>query len=607
MTSSLPPSGPKDIHEVLREHWGYTQFRPVQEDVIRSVMAGKDTLALLPTGGGKSICFQVPALATGRLCLVISPLIALMKDQVERLKRMGIPARAITSAMSHVEIDNTLESAAVGRLAFLYVSPERIGSELFQARLPRMPIGIIAVDEAHCISQWGYDFRPSYLRIQELREKLPGTPVLALTATATPTVATDIMEKLGFRAPHAIRGNFHRPELVLWVSHGEDRHGRLLKVLRNIPGTAIVYVRERRITTRIASLLNEHGIQASAYHAGLTTEQRDTIQQEWTTGNIRCVVATNAFGMGIDKSDVRCVVHLEPPPDLESYYQEAGRGGRDGKTAHAFLLTGPGDAEKLQERVERGFPTLDEVRRVYQAFANEHRIAVGSASLESYDLDLAALAKRCGLPASTTAAALKTLELDGKLALSEGARTPSRILIIADQRVIYHLRVNDRRFGPVLEALLRAYGGLYEEPALIEEHRIARLLDTTVEKLVKLLNELDRQRVLMYRPRSDAPRVTLLTPRMDAQRMTLDPAAHRDRIQRAQDRMDAMLDFVNGEECRMRMLLRYFGEPMERDCGHCDRCMVRKPPSLADQAHQPLPDNPTTVAALRTFLDEHSE
>jgi ATP-dependent DNA helicase RecQ len=546
-------------------------------------------------------------LATGRLCLVISPLIALMKDQVERLKRMGIPARAITSAMSHVEIDNTLESAAVGRLAFLYVSPERIGSELFQARLPRMPIGIIAVDEAHCISQWGYDFRPSYLRIQELREKLPGTPVLALTATATPTVATDIMEKLGFRAPHAIRGNFHRPELVLWVSHGEDRHGRLLKVLRNIPGTAIVYVRERRITTRIASLLNEHGIQASAYHAGLTTEQRDTIQQEWTTGNIRCVVATNAFGMGIDKSDVRCVVHLEPPPDLESYYQEAGRGGRDGKTAHAFLLTGPGDAEKLQERVERGFPTLDEVRRVYQAFANEHRIAVGSASLESYDLDLAALAKRCGLPASTTAAALKTLELDGKLALSEGARTPSRILIIADQRVIYHLRVNDRRFGPVLEALLRAYGGLYEEPVLIEEHRIARLLDTTVEKLVKLLNELDRQRVLMYRPRSDAPRVTLLTPRMDAQRMTLDPAAHRDRIQRAQDRMDAMLDFVNGEECRMRMLLRYFGEPMERDCGHCDRCMVRKPPSLADQAHQPLPDNPTTVAALRTFLDEHSE
>jgi ATP-dependent DNA helicase RecQ len=366
-------------------------------------------------------------------------------------------------------------------------------------------------------------------------------------------------------------------------------------------------VRERRITTRIASLLNEHGIQASAYHAGLTTEQRDTIQQEWTTGNIRCVVATNAFGMGIDKSDVRCVVHLEPPPDLESYYQEAGRGGRDGKTAHAFLLTGPGDAEKLQERVERGFPTLDEVRRVYQAFANEHRIAVGSASLESYDLDLAALAKRCGLPASTTAAALKTLELDGKLALSEGARTPSRILIIADQRVIYHLRVNDRRFGPVLEALLRAYGGLYEEPVLIEEHRIARLLDTTVEKLVKLLNELDRQRVLMYRPRSDAPRVTLLTPRMDAQRMTLDPAAHRDRIQRAQDRMDAMLDFVNGEECRMRMLLRYFGEPMERDCGHCDRCMVRKPPSLADQAHQPLPDNPTTVAALRTFLDEHSE
>ncbi len=606
MTNSPSPSIPKDIHEVLREHWGYTQFRPVQEEVIRSVMSGRDTLALLPTGGGKSICFQVPALATGRLCLVISPLIALMKDQVERLKKMGIPARAVTSAMSHAEIDNTLESAAVGRLSFLYVSPERLASELFQARLPRMPIGLIAVDEAHCISQWGYDFRPSYLRIQELRERLPDIPVLALTATATPQVATDIMQKLGFRAPHAIRGNFHRPELVLWVSHGEDRHGRLLKVLRNIPGTAIVYVRERRATTRIADFLRDQGIAASAYHAGLTTEQRDTIQQEWTTGTTRCVVATNAFGMGIDKSDVRCVVHLEPPPDLESYYQEAGRGGRDGKTAHAFLLTGPGDAEKLQERVQRGFPTLDEVRRVYQAFANEHRIAVGSASLESYDLDLPALAKRCGLTASTTAAALKTLELDGKVALTEGARTPSRVLILADQRVVYHIRVNDRRFGPVLEALLRAYGGLYEEPVLIEEPRLARLLETTVEKLVKLLRELEKQRVLMYRPRSDAPRVTLLTPRLDAERMTLDPAAHRDRLKRAQDRMNAMLAYMKGTECRMRMLLRYFGEPMEQDCGHCDRCAGRKPTTAAEQAKQPLPDHATTVAELRAFFDEHS-
>jgi ATP-dependent DNA helicase RecQ len=607
MTSSPLPSTPKDIHQVLREHWGYTQFRPVQEDVIRSALSGRDTLALLPTGGGKSICFQVPALATGRLCLVISPLIALMKDQVERLKRMGIPARAVTSAMSHAEIDNTLESAAVGRLSFLYVSPERLASELFQARLPRMPIGLIAVDEAHCISQWGYDFRPSYLRIQELRERLPGIPVLALTATATPQVATDIMEKLGFRVPHAIRGNFHRPELVLWVSHGEDRHGRLLKVLRNIPGTAIVYVRERRATMRVADFLRDQGIAASAYHAGLSAEQRDTIQLEWTTGTTRCVVATNAFGMGIDKSDVRCVVHLEPPPDLESYYQEAGRGGRDGKTAHAFLLTGPGDAEKLQERVQRGFPTLEEVRRVYQAFANEHRIAVGSASLESYDLDLAALAKRCGLTASTTAAALKTLELDGKVALSEGARTPSRVLILADQRVIYHMRVNDRRFGPVLEALLRAYGGLYEEPVLIEEPRIARLLEITVEKLVKLLKELEKQRVLMYRPRSDAPRVTLLTPRLDADRMTLDPAAHRDRLQRAQDRMNAMLAYMKGTECRMRMLLRYFGEPMQHDCGHCDRCASRKPTTAAEQAQQPLPDHTATVAALRAFFDEHSE
>ncbi|HRP00137.1 MAG TPA: ATP-dependent DNA helicase RecQ, partial [Flavobacteriales bacterium] len=380
MRSDIP--APADIHEVLRRHWGYAAFRPVQEEVIRSVMAGRDTLALLPTGGGKSLCFQVTALAMGRLCLVISPLIALMKDQVDRLRALGIQARAVTSAMSRTEVDNALESAAVGRLSFLYVSPERLGTELFQARLPRMPIGLVAVDEAHCISQWGYDFRPSYLRVSELRERLPGVPFVALTATATPRVATDIMERLLFKTPHVVRGNFERPELVLWVSHGEDRMGRLLKVLRNIPGTAIVYVRDRRGTQRVATFLANNGISSAAYHAGLSAEQRERIQQEWTTGAVRCVAATNAFGMGIDKADVRCVVHLEPPPDLESYYQEAGRGGRDGRTAHAFLLHGPGDEERLRERVEQSFPELTTVRRIYQAFADEHRIALGAGQLE---------------------------------------------------------------------------------------------------------------------------------------------------------------------------------------------------------------------------------
>lgn len=602
MRSDIP--APADIHEVLRRHWGYAAFRPVQEEVIRSVMAGRDTLALLPTGGGKSLCFQVPALAMGRLCLVVSPLIALMKDQVDRLRALGIQARAVTSAMSRTEVDNALESAAVGRLSFLYVSPERLGTELFQARLPRMPIGLVAVDEAHCISQWGYDFRPSYLRVSELRERLPGVPFVALTATATPRVATDIMERLLFKTPHVVRGNFERPELVLWVSHGEDRMGRLLKVLRNIPGTAIVYVRDRRGTQRVATFLANNGISSAAYHAGLSAEQRERIQQEWTTGAVRCVAATNAFGMGIDKADVRCVVHLEPPPDLESYYQEAGRGGRDGRTAHAFLLHGPGDEERLRERVEQSFPELTTVRRIYQAFADEHRIAVGAGQHEPYELDLMGLAKRCGLPASTVAAALKTLELDGKLALTEGVRTPSRVLFLADHRVVYDLRVRDNRRGPLIEALLRLHGGLFEEPAVIEEGRLARLLGTTVEKVVGLLKDLDRQRVLMYRPRSDAPRVTLLTPRLDAARMTLDPAAHRDRLQRATDRLQAMVDFLRGQECRMRMLLRYFGEYPSADCGRCDRCVHHaRSASATMNEPRPLPDDAQAIERLRWEID----
>lgn len=304
----------RDIHTVLRETWGYPGFRPMQEQVVRSALGGNDTLALLPTGGGKSLCFQVPALAMGKLCIVVSPLIALMKDQVQRLKQHGVRAVAATSGMAPVEIDNALESAANGKLDFLYVSPERLGSELFKARLPRMPLGLIAVDEAHCISQWGYDFRPAYLLIGALRETHPEVPVLALTASATPEVAKDIMERLAFRKPNLIQGSFSRPELTLWASHAEDKLGRLLRIAHKLPGSGIVYLRNRRGTVRTAQFLQQHGIRAAAYHAGLALEERDRVQQEWTSGNIRFVAATNAFGMGIDKADVRCVVHLEPRP-----------------------------------------------------------------------------------------------------------------------------------------------------------------------------------------------------------------------------------------------------------------------------------------------------
>src|SRR5436190_6368556 len=424
-----PFIGP-DIHSVLRKHWGYDHFRPMQEEVIRSVLEGRDTLALLPTGGGKSLCFQVPALAMGKLCLVVSPLIALMKDQVERLRSMGIAARAIVSGMAYAEIDNALESAAAGKLAFLYVSPERLGSELFQARLHRLPLGLIAVDEAHCLSQWGYDFRPSYLKVHEVREKRPDVPVLALTATATPAVAADIMDKLSFAKPNMLCGDFHRPELVLWASKGEDKLGRLLKITENVPGTSIVYVRERKGTVRASRFLEQHGVRAAAYHAGLSGDERGRVQRAWTSGDVRCVAATNAFGMGIDTADVRAGVHLDPPSDLESYYQEAGRGGRDGEQAYAFLLIGPGDEQRLRERVRNAFPELREIRRVYQAFADMNGIALGSGMMESYELDLRALADRTTLPIVTVSQAIKALELDGKLVLSEGSRSPSRVLII---------------------------------------------------------------------------------------------------------------------------------------------------------------------------------
>lgn len=602
----------EDIHSVLERVWGYQHFRPGQETIVRTALAGTDTLALLPTGGGKSLCFQVPALAMGKLCLVVSPLIALMKDQVTRLRKQGVAARAIISTMTPAEIDNALESAALGKYAFLYVSPERLASELFLARLPRLPLGLIAVDEAHCISQWGYDFRPAYLGIAKVRELRPEVPVIALTASATETVANDIMERLAFKAPHIIRGSFQRPELTLWISRGEDKNGRMLRVLRHIHGTAIVYVRERRLTMRMAAFLQQNGVSAAAYHAGMGPEERDRVQQEWTSGAIRCVVATNAFGMGIDKADVRVVIHLEPPPDLESYYQEAGRAGRDGQSSSAFLLTGPGDVEKLQERFNASYPTLEQVRKVYQAFADIHGIALGSGLLEAYEVDNRALAARTKLPAVVVAHALKALELDGKLSLSDGVRSPSRVLIIADQRLVYGKRVNDNRHGPVLEALLRTYGGLFEEPVLIDELRLAKGLKWQVETVVKRLQELHQQKVISYKERSDSPSATLLTPRADAQRMVLDPAALAQRKQRAQDRLDAMVSFLeNTEECRSRLLIRYFGEEVAKDCGTCDVCRGRmtyaKPAQGEHHVAEPHGLSPKAAKELRWELDEHGE
>ena len=597
----------RDISEVLESTWGFSSFRPHQEDVVRSVLEGRDTLALLPTGGGKSLCFQVPAIAMGKLCLVVSPLVALMKDQVDRLRGKGIRATAITSGMDLQEIDNAIESAAFGKTAFLYVSPERLGSEVFAARLHRLPLGLIAVDEAHCISQWGYDFRPAYLRIAEVRDKHPEVPVLALTASATRQVAEDIMAQLKFKQPNLIRGSFARPELTFWMANGEDKMGRLLRIANKVEGSGIVYLRERRGTVRIAQFLQQHGISAAAYHAGLSYEERDRIQQQWTSGEVRFVAATNAFGMGIDKADVRSVIHLEPPPDLESYYQEAGRAGRDGHPSYAFLLLHGSDEEKMREKLRRSFPSIAEVRRVYQAFADQHRIALGSGEFEAYDLDLRELARRTALQPATVNNAMKALELDGTLALSDGARAPSRVFMRADPRVVYDMRVKSGRTGELLETLLRMYGGLFEEPAIVEENRIAAQLKWSTGTVVTCLHDLQKQNVLFYRPRNDSPTATLLVPRRDAERLMLDKEALQAREQRATARMDSMIRFAfRTDECRERVILRYFNDDTAPDCGRCDVCRSRSIVAVNDliPAVSSIDRTAGELEVMRWMIDE---
>jgi len=588
---------------VLRQHWGHAEFRPGQQAIIEAVLGGHDALALLPTGGGKSVCFQVPALLRPGLCLVITPLIALMRDQVDALRRRGLQAEAVYAGLSHQEIDQALDNCVYnGGIKFLYVSPERLLTDLFRARVARMKVGLLAVDEAHCLSQWGYDFRPPYLRIAELRALLPpDVPCIALTATATGQVRQDIVEKLLFRPGYGVfTQSFARPKLSYSVLPTEDKLRRLLDVLRGVgPGkTGIVYARTRRQTEDTAAWLSQQGLPAAAYHAGLPTEQRTRVQQNWLTDKTRIIVATNAFGMGIDKPDVRVVAHLDAPGTLEAYYQEAGRAGRDGLYAFAVLLAGPADADGLRRQAKLAHPPPDVVRRVYQALANYSQTAVGGGELVAFDFDLAAFAETYRLKALDAHHALRTLEQQGFVQLTEAANQPARVQLVSNQQDLYQFQVANAQHDLLIKALLRLYGGeLFVAFQGISESALARHLRQSIQDVTRQLRYLHGTGVLHYQPRRELPQALFTTSRYDAAQLPLDERRLRAARQLTDQQTAAVIGYTGGDKrCRQQLLLDYFAEPDAPACGVCDVCLARK------KAARPAPDPAAHHAALLTLL-----
>lgn len=572
-----------NIHKVLYDYWGYNQFRPLQEDIIQSVLNGRDTLALLPTGGGKSICFQVPALAKQGLCIVITPLIALMKDQVEHLVARNIKAAAVYSGMTIKEIDITLENACKGHLNFLYCSPERLQTEMFQARLTRMNVNLLAVDEAHCISQWGYDFRPPYLKIADIRETIPDVPVLALTATATPEVVEDIQEKLKFQQPHVFQKSFERKNLAYVVQHEEDKLSRMLRVIHRVRGTGIVYVRNRRKTREIAQWLQKKQIKADYYHAGLDQTTREKRQQEWMQGISRVIVSTNAFGMGIDKPNVRFVVHMDLPDNLEAYFQEAGRAGRDLKPSWAVLLFNNSDIIDAERFFELAFPPLETIKKIYNAIANFYQVPLGSGMNTSHRFDLNEFCEASQFKPVIVFNALRFLEKQGYLLMSDALRNSSRLHIRMNRTELYKFQVREVFYDPFIKILLRSYPGMFSDFIAINEREVAHRARITVDKTAKILQRLQQMDVLDYVPRSQQPHLVFLTPRQDIKDLNISKEHYKDRKEAARKRLDTVKDYITSTtRCRSQMLLEYFGEKDAPRCGQCDVCRKRNKLKLSE-------------------------
>ncbi|MBR3557797.1 MAG: RecQ family ATP-dependent DNA helicase [Bacteroidales bacterium] len=564
----------KLAREALKRHWGYDSFRPLQEDIILSVLEGRDTLALLPTGGGKSICFQVPALVKGGLCIVVSPLIALMKDQVEHLRARHIKAGAIYSGMRQSELQATIDNALFDpEYRFLYVSPERLQTESFKANFARMPVRMIAVDEAHCISQWGYDFRPPYLEIAKIRKVFPEVPVLALTATATPEVVKDIQQRLEFKAENVFQKSFKRPNLTYFVVYEEDKNSRMLRIMNRYPGSGIVYVRNRKRTAETAEFLRQNGISADHYHAGLDPRDRDRKQQSWMKGETRVMVATNAFGMGIDKPDVRFVVHIDLPDTLEAYFQEAGRGGRDEQPAVAILLYDHNDIAQLKRNFTFTFPELDRVREVYRELCQNHHIELGTGQGRSFPFSMERHAHAVKMNATQYFNALKLLQNIGVILVSEHLREKSELQFQLDGDQLLRYQKEHPESEPLITVILRSYTGVFSQFADIDERLIANRLETTEESVIEQLKQLRSEKILSYQPRSNIPLIVFLKDRINEKYLYFDKKIYDFRKEKAAERFAAVENYVKTDNvCRSQLLLQYFGEWDSTPCGECDVC-----------------------------------
>ena len=566
-----------ELKEILKQYWGYEAFRPLQEEIIASVLAGKDTLALMPTGGGKSLTFQVPGMVLEGICLVVTPLIALMKDQVEDLQARGIPAEAVYTGMSRERVESVLNKCIYHTVKFLYVSPERLASETFRGKLRQMAVSLIAVDEAHCISQWGYDFRPTYLRVAEVRAYFPGVVVLALTATATPEVVEDIQQQLQFATPHVLSKSFRRENLSYVVRAAEDKVGELLRVLSRMSSSAIVYVRKRKRAEELTAYLVQHGLSADYYHAGLSAWQRDKKQEAWKRGEVMVMVATNAFGMGIDKADVRVVVHYDIPDSLEAYFQEAGRAGRDGQRAYAVLLYNGATLATLKGRVAKEFPEKDYVKRVYEALGNYFQLGEGEGMGHLFEFDVERFATLFKLEPMKVLSSIHILEMGEYMELTTDARAASRVMISVLRDQLYAIDLGDPLQERLLILLMRHYAGIFVQEVFVDEEWVAESLDVDRTVLYHAFIALAKRGVLHYVPGSTIPYILYLQPRLPLSYMQLSRSAYEDRKESYAKKIEAMVRYVDDEvQCRQLYLMAYFGQQERDACGVCDLCLQAK-------------------------------